>query len=53
MVKYFHAEIYQKKIGEHFPVGTLLRVHGAKGFLGIGEVREYESGSAVKIVKFL
>lgn len=47
------AEIYQKKIGEHFPVGTLLRVHGAKGFLGIGEVREYESGSAVKIVKFL
>lgn len=47
------AEIYQKKIGAHFPVGTLLRVHGGEGFFGIGEVREYENGSAVKIVKFL
>ncbi len=47
------AEIYQKKIGTSFPVGTLLRVHGTGGFFGIGEVREYESGSAVKIVKFL
>ncbi len=47
------AEIYQKKIGTSYEVGTLLRVHGAGGFFGIGEVREYESGSAVKIVKFL
>jgi tRNA pseudouridine55 synthase len=47
------AEIYQKKIGAHFPVGTLLRVCGGEGFLGLGEVREYEDGSAVKIVKFL
>ena len=47
------AEIYQKKIGAHFPVGTLLRVHGGEGFFGIGEVREYEGGTAVKIVKFL
>ncbi len=47
------AEIYQKKIGTAYETGTLLRVHGAAGFFGIGEVREYESGSAVKIVKFL
>lgn len=47
------AEIYQKKIGASFPLGALLRVHGGEGFFGIGEVREYESGSAVKIVKFL
>jgi tRNA pseudouridine55 synthase len=47
------AQIYQKKIGSHFPVGTLLRVHGSEGFFGIGEVREYEEGSAIKIVKFL
>jgi tRNA pseudouridine55 synthase len=47
------AEIYQKKIGSHFPVGALLRVCGVEGFFGIGEVREYEGGSAVKIVKFL
>jgi tRNA pseudouridine55 synthase len=47
------AEIYQKKIGTHFPVGELLRVHGGDGFFGLGEVREYEDGSAIKIVKFL
>ena len=47
------AEIYQKKIGAHFPAGTLLRVCGGEGFFGLGEVREYEGGSAVKIVKFL
>lgn len=47
------AEIYQKKIGADFLVGTLLRVHGKEGFFGLGEVHEYESGSAVKIVKFL
>ena len=47
------AEIYQKKIGTAFPTGTLLRVHGGSGFFGIGEVREYESGSAIKMVKFL
>jgi tRNA pseudouridine55 synthase len=47
------AEIYQKKIGTHFPVGELLRVCGGEGFFGLGEVREYEDGSAIKIVKFL
>lgn len=47
------AEIYQKKIGTHFPLGTLLRVYGGKGFFGLAEVREYENGSALKIVKFL
>ena len=47
------AEIYQKKIGAGFTVGALLRVYGGDGFMGIGEVREYEGRSAIKIVKFL
>ncbi|MBQ8447501.1 MAG: tRNA pseudouridine(55) synthase TruB [Clostridia bacterium] len=47
------AEIYQKKIGTCHPTGALLRVYGGTGFFGIGSVREYEGGSAIKIVKFL
>lgn len=47
------AEIYQKKIGTHFPVGTLVRVHGKDGFFGIGKAEEYPEGTAVKIIKFL
>lgn len=46
------AEIYQKKIGSCFPTGALLRVCGGEGFFGLGEVREYEGGNAIKIVKF-
>lgn len=47
------AEIYQKKIGTHFPVGTLVRIHGKDGFFGIAKSEEYAEGSAVKIIKFL
>lgn len=47
------AEIYQKKIGTHFPVGTLVRVCGKDGFFGIGKAENYPEGSAVKIIKFL
>jgi len=47
------AEIYQKKIGTHFPVGTLVRVHGKGGFFGIAKAEDYENGSALKIIKFL
>lgn len=47
------AEIYQKKIGTDFPTGARLRMYGGDGFFGIGEVREYEGGSAVKTIKFL
>lgn len=45
------CEIYQKKIGTKLPVGTRVRLCDASGFFGIGEVREYEKGSAIKMVK--
>ena len=47
------AEIYQKKIGTHFSLGTLVRVHGKDGFFGIGRADDFAEGSAIKIIKFL
>ena len=44
-------EIYQKKIGCAYPIGTRVRISGADGFFALGEVREYESGSAIKAIK--
>lgn len=46
------CEIYQKKIGTDYPVGTRVRVcdEGWK-FFALGEVREYPDGSAVKLIK--
>lgn len=46
------CEIYQKKIGTHFDVGTRVRVCSASGsFFALGEIREYEEGSAIKSIK--
>lgn len=46
------CEIYQKKIGTHFEIGTRVRVCSADGkFLALGEVREYEDGTAIKSIK--
>lgn len=45
------CEIYQKKIGTSFDIGTRLRVWGKDGFFAVGEVREYPGGSAVKLLK--
>ncbi len=46
------CEIYQKKIGTHFEVGTRVRVCSADGkFFALGEVREYEDGTAIKSIK--
>lgn len=46
------CEIYQKKIGTAYAVGDRLRLSDAKGsFFGIGEVRDYPDGSAVKAIK--
>ena len=45
------CEIYQKKIGTDFPVGTMLRVHDKNGFYAVGKVQEYEGGTAVKLMK--
>ena len=44
-------EIYQKKIGCAYPVGTRVRISGADGFFALGEVREFETGSAIKAIK--
>ncbi len=47
------CEIYQKKIGSHFDIGTRVRLADHENsFFAIGEVREYESGSAIKAIKF-
>ena len=45
------CEIYEKKIGTSFPAGERLRVYDKNGFFAVGEVREYESGLAVKLLK--
>lgn len=47
------AEIYQKKIGSSFETGKRLRMTGANGFFGIGEVMDFPNGTAIKIIKFL
>ena len=46
------CEIYLKKIGVFFPVGTRLRLCDGHGtFFALGEVSEYEDGIAVKAIK--
>ncbi len=46
------CEIYQKKIGTDHKIGTRVRLFDEKGdFYALGEVREYEGGSAIKAIK--
>lgn len=45
------CEIYQKKIGTSFPIGTRVRICGKNGFFSVGEVREYPDGTAIKSLK--
>ena len=46
------CEIYQKKIRTDHPVGTRVRLCGENGsFFALGEIREYEGGSAAKPIK--
>ena len=51
------CEIYQKKIGTAFEVGTRVRICGKNGFFALGEIippekcRSSELGSAVKSIK--
>ena len=46
------CEIYQKKIKTDFPVGERVRMATKSGrFYALGEVREYEEGSAIKAIK--
>ncbi len=46
------CEIYQKKIGTDFPIDARVRIMTASGdFFALGEVREYDDGTAIKAVK--
>ena len=46
------CEIYLKKLGVSFPVGSRLRLCDSQGvFFALGEVSEYEGGIAVKAIK--
>ena len=46
------CEIYQSKIRTDFPVGQRVRICDQSGhFFALGEVREYESGSAIAMIK--
>ena len=46
------CEIYQKKIGTDHTVGARVRLCDERGeFFALGEVREYENGSAIKSIK--
>ena len=47
------CEIYQKKIGTAQKVGTRVRICTSTGsFFALGEVQEYESGTAIKSIKY-
>ena len=44
-------EIYQKKAGTDFTLGTKLRLVGKNGFYALAEIRDYPDGSAIKVIK--
>ena len=46
------CELYQKRIGTHFDIGTRVRMYSPDGeFFALGEVRDFEEGSAIKVIK--
>ena len=45
------CEIYQKKIGTSLNVGEYVRLYDEKGFFALGQVKEYENGTAIKSIK--
>lgn len=48
------CEIYQKKLGVDHAIGTRVRICDKAGtFFALGEVREYEDGTAIKPIKML
>ncbi len=48
------CEIYQRKLRTDFSVGTRVRLCTPEGeFFALGEVREYEGGTAIKAIKQL
>lgn len=45
------VEIYLKKINKELPIGERVRLYDNKSFFALGEVREFESGLAIKPIK--
>lgn len=43
------CEIYQKKIGTRFDTGERVKVYTKDGFVGVGEVKDYPDGTAIKL----
>ena len=44
-------EIYQKKIGVSYDIGTRVAFFDKNGFFAVGEVRDFEGGSAIKPIR--
>ena len=44
-------EIYQRKIGTSYDIGTRVAFFDKDGFFAVGEVREYDGGSAIKPIR--
>ena len=45
------CELYQKKLRTDYPLGQRVRLCDKDGFFAIGEVRDYEDGTAIKPIK--
>ena len=45
------CQIYQKKIKTDFKVGQRVRIYDKDGFFALGEVREFDEGTAIKSIK--
>lgn len=46
------CEIYQKKIGTHFPAGAFLRIYENDEFIALAKVQDFPDGTAIKSIKF-
>ena len=46
-------EIYQKKISTDFEIGERVRLCDKNGFFAVGEVREFDDGTAIKPIRQL
>ena len=44
-------EIYLHKIRRDLPLGTIVRLYDSNGFFAVGEVKEFESGLAIKPIR--
>ena len=44
-------QIYLAKIKKDYPLGTQVRLYDSRGFFALGEIREFESGLAIKPLK--